>query len=124
MNMIQAHAHTFRLLLGYCWLGLLFPVTQVAGADSAPKSITVPQVPEGRARLMEERMLSKGTAEQGLTLTAEHYFTSSAHSICRYDTQWKLLEGEGDPHRRREPFGSSASSRRVSVGRTVERASR
>ena len=61
--------------------------------DVAEKATAVvPSVPEAQTRLLEERHLTKGAAEQGLALTAEHYFTSTAHSICRFDTEWKLLE--------------------------------
>ena len=42
--------------------------------------------------LVEQRRLKKGAATQGMALTAKYYFTSTARSIYRYDTNWKLLE--------------------------------
>lgn len=42
--------------------------------------------------LVEQRKLDEGAATQGMALTAEHYFTSTAGSIFRYDTAWNLLE--------------------------------
>ena len=42
--------------------------------------------------LIEERKLEKGAATQGMALTNDHYFTSTALSIFRYDTSWELLE--------------------------------
>ena len=47
---------------------------------------------EAASRLVEQHKLDKGQATQGLALTSKHYFTSTAHSIFRYDTNWKLLE--------------------------------
>jgi hypothetical protein len=44
------------------------------------------------AVLIEQRQLDKGAANQGLALTSEHYFTSTATSVFRYDKNWKLLE--------------------------------
>ncbi len=76
-----------------CAFWSLVCANAISGEDVAAKATAVaPPVPESRARLLEERQLTKGAAEQGLALTAEHYFTSTAHSICRFDTQWKLLE--------------------------------
>ena len=45
-----------------------------------------------RARLLQEHRLEKGAAQQGLALDSQHYFTSTAQSIFRYDTQWRLLQ--------------------------------
>ncbi|MCH7728841.1 MAG: hypothetical protein IH991_20500 [Planctomycetes bacterium] len=42
--------------------------------------------------LVEQHKLKKGAATQGMALTAKHYFTSTARSIFRYDTNWRLLE--------------------------------
>ena len=42
--------------------------------------------------LLEQRRLTKGAANQGLALSARHYFTSTARSIYRYDSSWKLLQ--------------------------------
>lgn len=42
--------------------------------------------------LLEQRQLDKGAANQGLALTPEHFFTSTAKSIFRYDREWKLIE--------------------------------
>ena len=44
------------------------------------------------SKLLEQRQLQKGAANQGIALSAKHYFTSTAHSIYRYDTHWKLLQ--------------------------------
>lgn len=41
--------------------------------------------------LLEQRHLTGGSAQQGLALTAKHYFTSTSHTIYRYDRNWKLL---------------------------------
>ena len=84
----------FRLAMCCCAFGSLVCASGISGEDVAVKATagTMPPVPELKARLLEELQLSKGAAEQGLALTAEHYFTSTAHSICRFDTQWKLLE--------------------------------
>lgn len=42
--------------------------------------------------MLEQRQLAEGAATQGLALTPEHYFTSTAQSIYRYDHDWNLLE--------------------------------
>lgn len=42
--------------------------------------------------LLEQRPLKKGAASQGLALTESEYFTSTASSIFRYDTDWNLLQ--------------------------------
>lgn len=44
------------------------------------------------SRLLQEHRLAKGAAQQGLALSREQYFTSTAQSIFRYDTQWRLLQ--------------------------------
>ncbi|MEE3371872.1 MAG: glycerophosphodiester phosphodiesterase family protein [Planctomycetota bacterium] len=44
------------------------------------------------ARLLQEHRLVKGAAQQGLALSREQYFSSTAQSIFRYDTQWRLLQ--------------------------------
>lgn len=44
------------------------------------------------SRLVEQRALKQGAANQGMALTEKHYFTSTAGSIFRFDTDWKLLE--------------------------------
>ena len=49
-------------------------------------------LPRGELRLIEQRKLEKGAATQGLALTEKHYFSSTARTICRFDTNWILLE--------------------------------
>lgn len=41
---------------------------------------------------LEQRPLKKGAASQGLAMTESEYFTSTAGSIFRYDTDWNLLQ--------------------------------
>ncbi len=42
--------------------------------------------------LLEEHTLEKGSASQGLALATDQYFGSTSHTICRFDTAWKLLQ--------------------------------
>ena len=45
-----------------------------------------------RLLLLQQHKLEKGAASQGMALTGEHYFTSTARAIFRYDNKWNLLE--------------------------------
>ena len=50
-------------------------------------------VPGPKARLVGQHIFDgKGTASQGLALTKAYYYSSNATTICRFDTDWKLLE--------------------------------
>ncbi len=49
-------------------------------------------VAEEASRLVEQRKLAAGAATQGLALGEGSYFGSTETSICRFDTNWKLLE--------------------------------
>ncbi|MEO1991913.1 MAG: glycerophosphodiester phosphodiesterase family protein [Pirellulales bacterium] len=42
--------------------------------------------------LLDRHRLAKGEAQQGLALSEEFYFTSTARSIFRYDPQWNFIE--------------------------------
>ena len=42
--------------------------------------------------LVEPRRLNKGSASQGLALTEDQHFTSNSRTICRFDSNWKLLQ--------------------------------
>ena len=44
------------------------------------------------SKLVEQRPLKDGAASQGLALTKSEFFTSTADSIFRYDTDWNLLQ--------------------------------
>jgi len=51
------------------------------------------EVPRPKARLIEQHKLGgKGAASQGLALSKEYYYSSNSTTICRFDTDWKLLE--------------------------------
>ncbi len=50
-----------------------------------------PQLATPHSVLLEQHSLAKGAALQGMALTAKHYFTSTSHTIYRYDNKWKLL---------------------------------
>lgn len=47
---------------------------------------------EERSRLVEQRELVQGTASQGLALAEGAYYGATAKSICRFDTNWSLIE--------------------------------
>lgn len=51
-----------------------------------------PGLISSQSTLLEQHRLAKGSATQGIALTAEHYFSSTAHSIFRYGNDWNLLE--------------------------------
>lgn len=51
-----------------------------------------PGLAKAHSVLLEQHRLAKGAAQQGMALTDEHYFTSTAGSIFRFDTNWKLIE--------------------------------
>ena len=58
-----------------------------------PAAARLPDAPRrASARLLSQRPLARGSAEQGLALTEKEYFTSTARTICRYDSEWNLLE--------------------------------
>jgi glycerophosphoryl diester phosphodiesterase len=42
--------------------------------------------------LLEQKVLVKGAANQGLALGKTHNFASNAATICRFDKNWKLIE--------------------------------
>lgn len=74
-------------------LGLVLAGSVAAhGADAAPPVKETPEVPVASAKLLEEKALEAGLAEQGLALTPNAYFTANAHFICRYDSKWNLLD--------------------------------
>lgn len=51
------------------------------------------EVQKARARLAEQhRFQGKGIAQQGVALSEQYYYSSSATTICRFDTRWNLLE--------------------------------
>lgn len=77
--------NTWRILI-LALLCLLLRVGFAAAEGNAGK------VRQAKSRLVEQRQLESGEATQGLALTGEHYFTSTAKSIFRYDTNWKLLQ--------------------------------
>ncbi|MEA1952310.1 MAG: hypothetical protein U9N87_13075, partial [Planctomycetota bacterium] len=52
----------------------------------------VGDIAEEPSRLLEQRKLAAGRASQGLALADDSYFGSTETSICRFDTNWKLLE--------------------------------
>ena len=45
-----------------------------------------------RSRLIEQRILVAGTASQGIALTEDTYYGATSKSICRFDTNWNLIE--------------------------------
>jgi len=42
--------------------------------------------------LVQQRQLEQGSATQGIASSEKHYFSSTAHAILRYDTDWNLLD--------------------------------
>ena len=66
-------------------------ITLIALND-VPSPKPANDVHKAESRLVEKHTLQGGAATQGLALGKKHYFTSTASSIFRYDTHWKLLE--------------------------------
>jgi len=44
------------------------------------------------SRLIEQHELVEGTAAQGLALAGNAYYSATEKSICRFDTDWTLIE--------------------------------
>jgi len=85
------------------WKDQLFVAYSINKEDVAASRISIENLSPTRAsgtnnvrqmksKLRSQQKLMRGAATQGLALTPQHYFTSTAGSIYRYDTQWKLLE--------------------------------
>jgi hypothetical protein len=64
------------------------PLEALVAKATRPKSA----VHKAKSQLVEQHKLSSGAATQGLALSSEFFFTSTAGSIFRYDTNWKLLQ--------------------------------
>jgi len=69
---------------------MLIALVGISQADTEE----APQPQPMTATLVEQRTI-QGGANQGLALTEEYYFTSNAGTLCRFDTDWNLLEQKG-----------------------------
>ncbi len=47
---------------------------------------------EAAAVLLKQQLLKEGSASQGLALGDDHFFSSNASTLCRYDKNWKFIE--------------------------------
>ena len=86
--------------------GVEFPlVDRVAAMMAAAKKAGIkPLVPVYRsrlkgsglktplARLIESKRLAKGAASQGLAISPDHFFSSNAGTICKFDKKWRFLK--------------------------------
>ncbi len=71
---------------------------RAAGSDSS-RTVTALElhvrdasVRRESSMLLEQHKLEAGAANQGLTLSDEHYFSSTSSTLFRFDTNWKLLD--------------------------------
>ena len=101
-------------LVSHCVLLAVTCLCAVATGDDTKPALSVEQ-----SQLVEMHKLKQGTADQGLALTTDHYFTSNSSTICKYDTAWilqtsKQIQIDGVNH-----VGAIGLPRRLSLGRSA-----
>ena len=74
-------------------------LAQRSSKSEKPRTVTSleihlrdPTPEKPNAKLVEQHEFAKGSAEQGLALTKDVYYSATSRALFRFDTQWNLIE--------------------------------